>query len=84
MGYGVNNQWESLRGRARAAGSSRARRTRTGKHRRSGSARRARKSGSLTHKRRSLLEKSQSRYIEKPEGSGHIWDTKAARFVGWS
>jgi len=82
MGYGVNNQWAPLRGRAKSAGSSRGRSTRTAKRRRSASARRARKSTS--RKRRSLLEKITSRYVEKPEGSGHIWDTKTARFVGWS
>jgi hypothetical protein len=53
MGYGVNTQWGSLRGRAKGAGSSKGKSTRTAKRRRSASAQHARKKSSLK-KRRSL------------------------------
>jgi hypothetical protein len=51
MGYGVNTQWGSLRGRARRAGSSKGKSTRTASSRRAGSARRARKKKTVSTRR---------------------------------
>jgi hypothetical protein len=65
MGYGVN-QWASQPGRARAAGSSRGKSTRTAKRKSKSSARRAPKK-SATKKRRSLQSQDQEqRGLTKP------------------
>lgn len=51
MSYGVNTLWAAPHGRARAAGSSKARSTRTAKRKKASSARRARKRSSATGSR---------------------------------
>jgi hypothetical protein len=67
MGYGVNT-WASQAGRARAAGSSKGKSTRTAKRKSSGSARRAK---SKRPKQRRSLQKG-----------GSLW--QAAQAAGWT
>lgn len=86
MSYGVNT-WASLTGRARAAGSSKARSTRTAKRKTSASARRARKPRKKTsrQKRRGLPAAQNGRDYHA-EGIGakpHDWGGTLAQWIAY-
>jgi hypothetical protein len=85
MGYGVNQTWASLHGRARAAGSSKGKSTRTRKRRASGSVPRApsRRKKTSRPKRRSLQSGSKDYHAEAVGPKPQEWGGSLAEWYAY-